>query len=125
MQDCLLQLMKVIQYPHVSLFSTVITNPFIGDEFYLSPNSQGGYEAMGFDITQLTQDMKQSVFTIKKNKLMYGDSFQWEKYGHHILQSDLDLKSNNKAGLHCTFWNSLIEFLHTDFDGNLSSNLNP
>jgi hypothetical protein len=33
--------------------------------------------------------------------------------------------SHNKAGLHQTFWNCLIEFLHTDLDGNLSSTLNP
>jgi hypothetical protein len=42
-----------------------------------------------------------------------------------ILPSSLDLASNNKAGLHHTFWNSLIDFLCTDLDGNLSSNLNP
>jgi hypothetical protein len=35
------------------------------------------------------------------------------------------LTSNNKGSLHPTFWNSLIEFLHTDLDGNLSSTLNP
>jgi hypothetical protein len=35
------------------------------------------------------------------------------------------LTSNNKAGLHGTFWNSLIDFLYTDLDGNLSSTLNP
>jgi hypothetical protein len=29
MQDWLLQIMQLIQYPHVSLFSTVITNEFI------------------------------------------------------------------------------------------------
>jgi hypothetical protein len=84
---------------------------------------------MGFDVTQLTQDEEQSLFTIKTNMpipmLVYGDSFQWEKYGHHILLSSLDFTSNNKAGLHRTFWNSLIEFLHTDLDGNLSSSLNP
>ncbi len=56
---------------------------------------------------------------------MYGDSFQWAKYGHHILPSNLDLTSNNKAGLHHTFRNSLIEFLHTDLDGNLGFTLNP
>ncbi len=56
MQDCLLQLMQLIQYRHVPSFSTIITNHFIGDEFYLSPNSQDGYEAMGFDVTQLTED---------------------------------------------------------------------
>jgi hypothetical protein len=34
------------------------------------------------------------------------------------------LTSHNKAGLHQTFWNCLIEFLCTDLDGNLSSTLN-
>ncbi len=47
------------------------------------------------------------------------------KYGHHTLPSSLDFTSNNKAGLHGTFRNSLIEFLGTDLDGNLSSSLNP
>jgi hypothetical protein len=56
--------------------------------------------------------------------LVYGDSFQWEKYGHHILLPSLDLTSLNQGSLHQTFWNSLIEFLHTDLDGNLSSTLN-
>ncbi len=51
--------------------------------------------------------------------LVYGDSFQWAKYGHHILPSNLDLTSHNKTGLRRTFWNSLIEFLRTDLDGNL------
>ena len=32
-QDSLLQLMRLIQYHHVPLFSTVITNHFIGDKF--------------------------------------------------------------------------------------------
>jgi hypothetical protein len=48
----------------------------------------------------LTQDMKQSLFTIKTNMpilmLVYGDAFQWAKYGHHILPSNLDLTSHNK-----------------------------
>jgi hypothetical protein len=35
------------------------------------------------------------------------------------------LTSLNKAGLHRTFWESLIQFLCTDLDGNLSSTLNP
>jgi hypothetical protein len=51
----------------VSLFSTVITNEFIGEDFYLSQHSMDGYEAMGFDVTQLTQDMEQSLFTMKTN----------------------------------------------------------
>jgi hypothetical protein len=129
MKYCILQLMQFIQYCYVSLFSTIITNEFIGEEFCLSPNSLDDYEAMGFDATQLTQDEEQSLFTLKTDMpipmLLYGNSFHWAKYGHHILPSSLDLASNNKAGLHCTFWNSLIEFLRTDLDGNLSCNLNP
>jgi hypothetical protein len=49
----------------VSSFSTVITNEFIGEEFCLGQTSINGYEAMGFDVTQLTQDEEQSLFTIK------------------------------------------------------------
>jgi hypothetical protein len=71
----------------------------------------------------LTQDMEQSLFTIKTNMpipvLVYGDAFQWAKYDHHILPSNLDLTSHNKTVFHQTFWNSLIEFLRADLDGNL------
>jgi hypothetical protein len=112
MQDRLLQIMQLIQYPHVSSFSTVITNHFIGEDFYLSQQSIDGYESTRFDATQLTQDIEQSLFTIKTNMpipmLVYGDTFQWAKYGHHILPSKLDLTSHNKACLHQTFQNSLI-----------------
>ena len=51
--------------------------------------------------------------------LVYGDAFRWAKYGHHILPSNLDLTSHHKTDIHQTFWNSLIEFLCTDLDGNL------
>jgi hypothetical protein len=79
MQDRLHQIMQLIQYPHVSLFSTVITNEFIGEDFYLSQHSMDGYEDLGFDTTQLTQDMEQSLFTMKTNMpkpvVVYGDAF--------------------------------------------------
>ena len=52
-------------------------------------------------------------------------SFQWAKYGHHILPPSLDLTILNKGSFHQTFQNSLIEFLCTDLDRNLSSTLNP
>jgi hypothetical protein len=61
MQDRLLQLMQLIQYCHVSSFSTIITNEYIGEEFCLSLNSLNGYEAMGFDVSQLTQDLTQGL----------------------------------------------------------------
>jgi hypothetical protein len=104
MQDQLLQLMQLIQYCHVSLFSTIINNEFIGEDFCLSQTSIDGYEAMGCDVTQLTQDEEQHLFTIKTNMpipmLVYGDSFQWAKYGPHILPSSQDLTSHNKGSLH-------------------------
>ena len=79
MQDHLL-LIQLIQYYHVSLFSTFIPNHFIGEDFYLSQHSMDGYEAMRYDIIQLTQDMEQSSFTIKSNMpipvLVYEDAFQ-------------------------------------------------
>jgi hypothetical protein len=81
MQDWLLQLMQLIKYCHVSLFSTVITNPFIGEKFCLGQTFINGYKAMGFNVTQLTQDEEQSLFTIRTNMpipmLVYEDSFQW------------------------------------------------
>jgi hypothetical protein len=80
MQDQLLQLVQLIQYCHAALFSTVITKILIGEEFCLGQTSIDGYEAIGFDETQLTQDEEQSLFTIKTNMpismLVYGDSFQ-------------------------------------------------
>ncbi len=104
MQDRLLQLMQLIQYLHVSLFSSVITNEFIGEDFGLCQTSINGYEAMEFDVTKLTQDEEQSLFTIKTSMpipmLVYGDSLQWANYGHHILPSSLDLTSHNKGSLH-------------------------
>jgi hypothetical protein len=60
MQDWLLQIMQLVQYPSspMNLLEKV---------FYLSQHSMDGYEAMGFDVTQLTQDVEQILFTIKTN----------------------------------------------------------
>ncbi len=75
----------------MSLFSTVITNHFIGEDVCLEKTSIDGYKAMGFDVTQSAQDEEQSVFTIKTHMpiptLVYGDSFQWPKYGHGVVQA--------------------------------------
>ncbi len=106
--------MQLIQYHHMSSLTTVITNHFIGEEFCLGQTSINGYKAMGFDGTQLTQNEEQSLFTIKTNMpipmLVYGDSFQWAKYGHHILPSMLDLTNHNKGSLHQTFGTPSLSF---------------
>jgi hypothetical protein len=88
--------MLLIQYCHASSFSTVITNHFIGEEFCLGQTSINGYKAMGFDVTQLTQDEEQSLFTIKTNMpipmLVYGDSSPVGKIwsSHSSAMSRLD-----------------------------------
>jgi hypothetical protein len=91
----------------VSLFFTIITDHFIGEDFCLEQTSINGYKAIGFDETQSTQDEEQSEFTIKTDMpipmLLYGDSFQWAKYGHHILPPSIDLTKHNNVGLHQTF----------------------
>jgi hypothetical protein len=62
-----------------------------------------GCEAMGFDVTQVTQDVEQSLFTMKTNMpipvLMYGDAFQWAKYGHHILPSNTSDRRSESLSL--------------------------
>ncbi len=42
-----------------------------------------------------------------------------------IWSSHSSATSLNKAGLNRPSWESLIQFLHTDLDGNLSFTLNP
>jgi hypothetical protein len=49
---------------------------------------------MGFDTDMLTQDwevMGISILGIEAQNIIplvwYGDSYSWEKYGHHILNS--------------------------------------
>ncbi len=51
--------------------------------------------------------------------LVYGDTFQWAKYGHHILPPNLELTSHHKLGTLQLFWIYLIDFLHTDLDRNV------
>jgi hypothetical protein len=106
----------------------VITNHFFGEDVSLTQNSLDGYEAMEFDITLLSQDQEQRLFTIKRNMpipmLVYGDSCMWAEHGHHILPPYLLLANKNKVWLHGTFCGCLIKFFCTDLDGNLSFALN-
>ncbi len=50
--------MQLIQYRHVSLFSTIITNHFIGEDFCLGQAFINGYKTIEFDVTQLTYDVE-------------------------------------------------------------------
>ena len=63
MQDCILQIMQLIQFCHAFKFSVTITNNFIGNDVDITKWSLAGYEAMGFNVTPLTQDTDQNLFS--------------------------------------------------------------
>ncbi len=129
MQDCLLQLMQLIQYWDLSSLSTVITNNFIGEDVSLSHYSLNGNKTMGFVLLPSTQDQEQKIFTLSTIKTtpitVYDTPTMWVRYCDHIIPPNQSLKRLNKVGLHQTFCPTLIEFLCTDLDGNLSSTMNP
>ncbi len=83
--------MQLIQYQYYSMFSTSITNNFIGVDVQLYKMSLNGYESMGFDVRSLTltQDRDQEQFTITTQKpiplAVYDDRYTWAKYGCLIL----------------------------------------
>jgi hypothetical protein len=121
--------MQLIQYWHLSSFSKVITNNFIGEDVSLSQYSLECYKSMGCVVCPSTQGKEQTIFTLRTIKpipvAVYDTPNMWATYGHHILLPNQSLKSNNKVGLHQSFYGSLIEFLCTDSDGNLSFTMNP
>ena len=111
------------------LFSTIITNNLIGEDVTLSQYSLNGYESMGFVVHPFTQDKEQKIFILRTIKpipmVVYDTPIMWVKYGHHILPPNQSMKSNNNVGFHRSCCGSLIEFLCTDLDGNLSFTMNP
>ncbi len=124
MQDRILQIMQLIQFCNVFKFSVTITNNFIGDNVDITKWSLAGYEAMGFNVTPLTQDTDQNLFSFGTEYpipvAFYYDCYTWAKYGK-ILLSTISLEEREKTALHSTFWNSFQQFLCIDLDGNLSS----
>ncbi len=80
---------------------------------------------MGFDVTALTQDTNQNLFSFCTEYpipvALYFDCYIWAKYGKIILPSTISLEEREKTLLHPTFWKSFQQFLWIDLDGNLSS----
>jgi len=76
------------------MFSTFITNHFIGVDVQLSKISLNGYESMGFAVRSLTQDRDQEHFTISTQTPIplniYYDRYTWAKYGRLL---DVSTKS--------------------------------
>ena len=127
MQDCVLQLMQLIQYRNYSTFSTSITNHFIGVDVQLSKLSLNGYEAMGFDVRSLTQDRDQDQFTITTQTpiplAIYDDHYTWAKYGRLIIPQGLKLNEKQYSSIRSMYRTVLQDFLRVDLEGNISNTL--
>jgi hypothetical protein len=80
---------------------------------------------MGFNVTQLTQDTNQNLFSFGTeypiSVAFYYDCYTWAKYGIIILPSTIYLEEREKTALHSTFRKSFQQILRIDLDGNLSS----
>jgi hypothetical protein len=114
MQDCVRQIMQLIQFCHALKFSVTITNNFIGDNIGITKWSLAGYEAMGFDVTPLTQDTNQNLFSFGTEYpipvVYYFDCYTWAKYGKIILPSTISLEEREKTLLNSTFGNPSSNF---------------
>jgi hypothetical protein len=99
MQDQILQIVQLIQYRIGQSFSMVVTNNFIGEEVTLDENSVCGYKMMGFKT--MGEYEESNIFSLRLEVpipfSVFGDSYSWEKYGHHILPSISSLSNKEKS----------------------------
>jgi hypothetical protein len=83
---------------------------------------------MGFVLTSTHQE-EEKVFTLSTIKpfpfAVYDTLTMWWKYCDEIIPPNQQLKRLNKVSLHQTFCDSLIDFLCSDLDKNLSFTINP
>ena len=90
-----------------------IMNDFIGEEVTLDENSVCGYKMMGFKT--IGEDEESKIFSLRLEVpipfSVFGDSYSWAKYGHHILPSILSLSNREKVQLYDPFWKCLLALL--------------
>jgi hypothetical protein len=81
LQDCLMQLLQLMQFWKVESFSVSLTNKVIGSNFKINQDSIDGYEGLGFDISTFNEDGSGGVYTIGISMPIgmakYQDSFSW------------------------------------------------
>ncbi len=141
MQDCVLQVLQMLQHEETGDYSMSLTNQFIGTDVILNDSSISGYENMGFNVKSMTQDVLQGQFMITTDDpiplMSYGNRYTWAKYGHFILRNGIIPANNSAAGsddespenpnkhsmadnmnsLTVNYRDCLILFLRTDPDG--------
>jgi hypothetical protein len=129
MQDCLLQLLQLLQFWKTESFFLSLTNTVIGSDVKSNQDSIHGYMGLGFDMSNFKEDSSDDVYTIGISMpicmVQFGDSFTWSKYSHRIFPNDLSkmmiLEMNNVDEL---FHQNLTEFLQSDIDGSVDFSLN-
>ena len=103
MQDCVFQVLQLLQHDVTGEYSISLTNQFIGTDVNMNDSSISGYENMGFNTKSMTQDIHQGQFTITTEVpiplMPYSDRFTWAKYGHFILYSGIIPTNNTVAGV--------------------------
>jgi hypothetical protein len=64
MQDCLTQLLQLMQFWKVESFAVSLTNKDIGSDVKINQDSIDGYERLGFDISTFNEGGSGDVYTI-------------------------------------------------------------
>jgi hypothetical protein len=126
MQDCLIQLLQLMQFWKTESFSVILTNTVIGSDVKINQDSIHGYMGLGFDMSNFNEDGSDDVYTIGISMpirmVQYRDSFTWSKYYRRLFPNDLSrMISDNVDEL---FHQNLTEFLQTDIDGSIDFSLN-
>ncbi len=82
MQDCLLQLIQLMQYRMIEFFSVTLSNSVIGSDVTISQDSLDGFLALGFDKSQFDEDGRGFTLSITHQSciVQYHDSYTWAKY---------------------------------------------
>ncbi len=84
MQDCLIQLLQLMQYWKNEFSSLKLTNTVIGSDVKINQGSILGYMGLGFDMSNFNEDSSGDVYTfgisMPIRMVQYCDSFTWSKF---------------------------------------------
>ncbi len=128
MQDCLMQLLQLMQFWKVESLAVTLTNKFIGSDVKINQDSIDGYEGLGFDISTFNENGSGDVYTIGISMpirmVQYPDSFSWSKYCCCFFPNDLSRMISEMNNVNELFRQNMSEFLQTDTDGSVVFLLN-
>jgi hypothetical protein len=125
MQDCLIQLLQLMQYWKNEFFSLKLTNTVIGSDVEINQDSIHGYMGLCFDMSNFNQDSSGDVYTFGISMpicmVQYRDFFTWSKYSRHLFPNDLPNNFSKMMISEMNYVNDLFrqnmtEFLQTDID---------